>query len=179
MLEPSTVASSTQRPAGPFSRIAGAGSWVTMAILCVPMVSLAVVFVVAAPPRAGLVAAEWGAVEPLVHAPQAVQAALVRRVGVVDDAILERERAHAGPFSPVRRPVRSTARRPFVEPGTVLSGRGPQVHRAEVVLDGSRLPLLLGVRHLEVVVKVAAGRRRPREAPAHPPLVRLQCIQRS
>src|SRR5258708_3194887 len=44
----------------------------------------------------------WRAVEPLVHAPEAVQPALVRRVGVVDDAVLDRERAHAGPFSPVR-----------------------------------------------------------------------------
>ncbi len=57
------------------------------------MVSLAVVLVVAAPPEAGLVATAWRAVEPLVHAPEAVNPALVRRVGVVDDAILERERA--------------------------------------------------------------------------------------
>src|SRR5216684_4306568 len=180
MLEPSTVASSTQRPAGRFSRIAGAGSWVTMAILCVSMVSLAVVLVMAAEPEAGLVATEWRAVEPLVHAPNAVHPALVRRVGVVDDAVLERERAHAGPFSPVRRPVRSNARRDLGEPGILLAAlRRPKVHRAEVVLDGSRLPLLLGDRSLEVVVEVAVERRSPGEAPAHPPLVRLQFRERS
>ena len=96
-----------------------------------------------------------------------------------NDAILQRERAYAGPFSPVGRPVRSGARRPVVEPGTVLSGRGPQVHRAVVILDGSRLPLLLGICHPEVVVEVAAERRRPGETPAHPLLVRLQFRQRS
>jgi hypothetical protein len=35
-------------------------------------------------------------VESLVHAPETVQSARVRRVRVVGDAILERERAHAG-----------------------------------------------------------------------------------
>src|SRR6266436_4061684 len=89
--------------------------------LCVSMVSLAVVLVVAAPPDAGLVATEWRAVEPLVHAPEDVQPALVRRVGVVDGAILQRERAHAGPFSPVRRPVRSNARRDLGEHWTLLA----------------------------------------------------------
>src|SRR5258708_5263378 len=135
--------------------------------LCGAMVSLAVVLVVAAPPEAGLVATEWRAVEPLVHAPEDVQPALVRRVGVVDGAILERERAHAGPFSPVRRPVRSNARRDLGERWTLLAGlRRPHVHRAEVVLDDSRLPLLLGVPRLEVVVEVAVQRRPPGGAPA-------------
>src|SRR5437899_5112701 len=81
-----------------------------------------VVLVVAAPPEAGLVATEWRAVEPLVHAPEAVHPALVRRVGVVDDAVLERERAHAGSFSPVRRPVRSNARRELGEQGILPAG---------------------------------------------------------
>src|SRR3982074_1202911 len=114
------------------------------------MVSPAVVLAGGGPPEPGLVAPEWRAVEPLLHAPEAVQPALVRRVGVVDDAILERERAHTGPFSPVRRPVRSNARRDLREQGTLLALRRPKVHRAEVVLDGSRLPLVLGVRRLEV-----------------------------
>src|SRR5467141_2749953 len=42
-----------------------------------------VVFVVAAPPEAGLVATERRAVKPLLHSPEAVHPALVRRVGVV------------------------------------------------------------------------------------------------
>src|SRR5258708_33287515 len=57
--------------------------------------------------------------------------------------------------------------------------RQPQVDRTEVVLDGSRLPLLLGDRRLEVVVEVVVERRRPGEAPAHAPLVRLQFRERS
>jgi hypothetical protein len=49
-------------------------------------VGRAVVLVIAAPPEAGLVATEWRVVESLVHVPEAVQLALVRRVGVVCDA---------------------------------------------------------------------------------------------
>src|ERR1022692_3825061 len=120
--------------------------------------SLAVVLVVTAPPVAGFVAAERRPVEPLVHAPEAVEPARVRGVGVVDGAILEGERAHAGTFSPVRLPVRSDdARCELVEPGAVITGWRAQGRRAEVVLDGTGLPLLRGVRGLEVVVEVAAG----------------------
>src|SRR5690349_10219655 len=45
-------------------------------------------------PDAGFVAAFGGAVEPLVDAPEAVQAARVGGIGVVDDAVFQRERAH-------------------------------------------------------------------------------------
>src|SRR6266536_6289438 len=79
--------------------------------------SLALVLVVAPVPHAGaqvartheqaLVAPAWRAVEPLVHAPETVQPARVRRVGVVDDAILEREGAHPRQLARVRRGVRS------------------------------------------------------------------------
>src|SRR5438874_1986445 len=48
------------------------------------------VLVATTEPRAGLVAALRGPVEPLVHAPHRVHAAGVRGVGVVDDAVLER-----------------------------------------------------------------------------------------
>src|SRR5439155_12087604 len=123
---------------------------VTRLIRC--SMSLAVVLVVAAPPGAGLVAAEGGAVEPLVHAPQAVDPAFVGRVGVVDGAVLERERAHASRFSPVRRPVGSDAPRERGDPGTVLADFQLRAHvdRPEVMLDGSRLLLLGGVGGLEV-----------------------------
>src|SRR5215467_8169521 len=140
-----------------------------------PHASVALVLVVAAPPvRAGLVAPAWRAVEPLVHAPGGVQPARVRRVGVVDDAILECERAHAWPLSRVRLPIRSNPQLAPGVQGTLLAGRRPKVQFAKVVLDRSRQPLLLGVRRLEVVVEVATERRRPGEAPAHSLLVRLQ-----
>ena len=41
----------------------------------------------------------WGAVEPLVHTPEAVQSARISGIGVVDDAIFEHERAHARPVA--------------------------------------------------------------------------------
>src|SRR5712692_5174615 len=64
--------------------------------------SALVVLVVAAPPGARLVAPLGGAVEPLVHAPEAVESARIGGIGVVDDAVLERERAHARPLARVR-----------------------------------------------------------------------------
>src|SRR5260370_23232112 len=106
-----------------------------MASLACPWIpSLAVVLVVAAPPEAGLVAAEWRAVEPRVHAPEGVDPALVGRVGVVDRAVLEHERAHAGPLLSVRRPVRSNARREGGDEGILLALRQPEVHGAVVVV---------------------------------------------
>src|SRR5262249_20662530 len=58
--------------------------------------------VVGLPPPARLVATLRWAVEPLIHAPQAVQAARIGRVGVVHDAVLQRERAHARTLARVR-----------------------------------------------------------------------------
>src|SRR5271165_2034513 len=54
--------------------------------------SVLLVLVVAAPPDARLVAPLGSAVEPLVHAPEAVQPAGIGGIGVVDDAVLEHER---------------------------------------------------------------------------------------
>src|SRR6185437_1993059 len=58
-----------------------------------------VVFVVAAPPDAVFVATLGRPVEPLVHTPQPVQPPRVSGVGVVDDAVLKHERAHARPVT--------------------------------------------------------------------------------
>src|SRR6266478_9625079 len=60
------------------------------------------ILVVAAPPDAGFVAPFGGAVEPLVHAPETIQSTRISRIGVVNDAVLERERAHARPLAYVR-----------------------------------------------------------------------------
>src|SRR5258708_5468976 len=65
------------------------------------------VLVVGAPPEARLVAPLGCAVEPLVHAPEAVQSARIGGIGVVDDAVLERECAHARPLARERGRVRS------------------------------------------------------------------------
>src|SRR6266568_2942086 len=59
--------------------------------------SALVVLVMAAPPDARLVAPSGRAIEPLVHAPEAVQSARIGGIGVIDHAVLEHERAHARP----------------------------------------------------------------------------------
>ncbi|MCU1311173.1 MAG: hypothetical protein JWO20_2298, partial [Candidatus Angelobacter sp.] len=61
-----------------------------------------VILVVATPPDAALVSPLGRAVEPLVHAPDAVQSAGISGIAVVDDAVLEHERAHARPLARVR-----------------------------------------------------------------------------
>src|ERR1044071_10394452 len=132
-----------------------------------------IVLVVATPPHARFVAPLGRAVEPLVHAPEAVEPARVSGIGVKDDAVLERERAHARPLARVCG---------HVGPGhfRVLSdGLWSRclVHRVAaalvVVFDTPRPLLLLGERDVEVKVEVAADRGRPRKGPYNPPLVRL------
>src|SRR5665213_4528644 len=59
------------------------------------------VLVAAVPPHACLVAATGGAVEPLVHAPQAIQSAREGGVSVMGDAVREHECTHARPFAQV------------------------------------------------------------------------------
>src|SRR5205823_8338260 len=81
-----------------------------MSVRALASCSSLVVLVMTAPPEPRLVAPLGRAVEPLVHAPEAVHPALVRGVGVVHNPILQHERAHTGPFLPVRRPVCSNAR---------------------------------------------------------------------
>src|SRR6266571_8890012 len=88
---------------------------------CSLWLSLAVVLVMAAPPEPRLVAPLGRAVEPLVHAPEAVHPALVRGVGVIDNPILQHERAHTWPFLPVRRPVCSNARSELGDEGIILA----------------------------------------------------------
>ena len=83
----------------------------------------------AAPPDARLVAPLGGAVEPLVHAPEAVQSARIGGIGVVDDAVLEHERAHARPIARVRGRVGSAHGR---ELGDGLRDRC-RVHRVAAV----------------------------------------------
>src|SRR6058998_2519110 len=140
--------------------------------------SALVVLVVAAPPDARLVAPLGGAVEPLEHAPEAVQSASIGGIGVVDDAVLEHERAHARPLARVRGRVGSGHGR---ELGDRLRNRR-HVHRVAaalvVVFDDSLALLLLGERDVEVEAEVAAERGRPGKRPPHPPLVRPQLRER-
>src|SRR5262245_8857219 len=101
------------------------------------------VLVVAAPPDARLVAPLGGAVEPLIHAPEAVHSAGIGGIGVVDDAIVEHECAHARPFARVRGCVGSASGR---ELGDRLRGRC-RVHGVAgtlvIVFDAAPALLLL------------------------------------
>src|SRR3970040_794378 len=67
--------------------------------VCPGIRSALAVFVVAAPPDARLVAPLASAVEPLVHAPEAVQSARIGGIAVVDDAVFDHERTHARPLA--------------------------------------------------------------------------------
>src|SRR5215468_11275540 len=73
--------------------------------------SALVVLVVAAQPAARLVTPLGGAVEPLVHTPEAVHSARIGGIGVVDDTILEHECAQARPVARIRGHVGSGHRR--------------------------------------------------------------------
>src|SRR5262245_47025401 len=57
------------------------------------------VAVVVTPPDALFVASLRRTVEPLVHAPEAVQSAGIGRIGVIDDAVLKNESAEARPLA--------------------------------------------------------------------------------
>src|SRR5213594_744176 len=124
--------------------------------------SALLVLVVAAPPDPRLVAPSGRAVEPLVHAPEAVQSARIGGIRVVDDAVLERERAHTRPLAVERGHVGSAHGR---EPGLLRLAApllsGAPLHRAltPVVVFGAPLTLLLfGDPDAEVGVEVAPGR---------------------
>src|SRR5438552_410151 len=120
---------------------------------------LALVLVVAAPPDAGLVASLGGAIEPLVHAPEAIQSARISGIRVIDHAVLERERAHARPLADVGVHVGSAH-------GSELTGsvgcrarryRGDRFLAFVVVVDSLAL-FLLRERGAEVRVEIAVGR---------------------
>jgi hypothetical protein len=135
---------------------------------------------VAAPPDAArlLVASLRSAVEPLVHAPEAVQSARIGGIGVVDDVVLEDERAHARPIARVRGRVGSGHSRVLGDGFRDLR----RIHRVAaalvVVFDDALALLFLGEGDVEVEVEVAAERGRPGKLAPHPPLVRLQLRQR-
>src|SRR5206468_3048532 len=151
--------------------------------------SALVVLVVAVPPDARLVAPLGGAVEPLVHAPEAVQSARIGGIGVVDDAVLERERAQARPVARVRGDVGSGHGRDLRD-GPLAAAQLPLSNGLPcerltcrrlapvVVFDTYLALLLLSERGVEVEVEVAAERGRPGKRPPHTPLVLKELRER-
>src|ERR1700738_2398581 len=114
--------------------------------------SAPLVLIVAAPPGARLVAPLGRAVEPLVHAPEAVHSARIGGIGVVEDAVFAHERAQARPVARVCGGVGSAW-------GCAPGDRLPdlcRVHRMAaalvVVFYGALALLRLGERNIEVEV---------------------------
>src|SRR5690349_1374526 len=54
-----------------------------------------VILVVTTPPHSRLIATLGSAIEPLIHSPKSIQSAGERGISVINDAVLEHERAHA------------------------------------------------------------------------------------
>src|SRR5262245_22191363 len=69
------------------------------------------VLVVPPPPDARLVSPLWRPVQPMVHPPESVQSPRICGIRVIDRAVLERERTHAGPLTRIRGRVGSGHRR--------------------------------------------------------------------
>src|SRR5688500_4660385 len=69
------------------------------------LASLSTVLVVPPDPEVRLVASFRRPIEPLVHGPEPVYSAREGRIGVINDAVLQRKGAHAGSFAGVGRPV--------------------------------------------------------------------------
>src|SRR5262245_24790358 len=139
------------------------------------------VLVMAAPPGPGFVAALGGSVEPVVHAEERIHAAPIGRIGVVGNAVLERERAHARPFAMVREHVGPGHGRElgFRRVAAAFLTCAPPEYVARrhltpiVVVHGAFALLLLSEGDVEIGIELAAERRRPGKRPAHPLLVRL------
>src|SRR3989454_990089 len=119
------------------------------------------------------------ALEPLVHAPEAIHSARIGGIGVVDHAALERERAQARPLARVRGHVGPGRGRELGD-RSLAAGCFPDQRRLApvVVFDRPLALLLLGEPDIEIGVEVAAERGRPGKRPPHPPLVRLQLRER-
>ena len=135
---------------------------------------LFVVFVVMTQPKARLVAPLRRAVEPLIHAPKAVEPARIGRVGVVDRRRLRaRMRSCPAVLARTSRHRLRPAPRPW-RPGHLRRG-APAASRGDNCTRMFAVPLLqLADRGVEVDVEVAAEGRSPGKRPAHPPFVGLE-----
>src|SRR5439155_21330912 len=134
-----------------------------------------VVLVMAPPPDAWLVAPLGCAIEPLIHSPETVHSARICGISVINDAVLERERANARALARVRRRIGSAH---DCESGSPLARTFPRALALVVVFEASFAQMFLGEGSGEVGVAIAAERGRPWKAPPHFSLERLQLRQR-
>src|SRR5215212_7685011 len=114
------------------------------------------ILIVAAHPESALIPPQRRSVEPLVHAPEPVQSARERGIGVVYDAVFKHERAHAGRLARECRPVGTCRCGNLRLHFWRLLGRACRESAfAVVVHGGSRTLLLLGEGDIEVVIEIA------------------------
>src|SRR5207245_1295866 len=122
------------------------------------------------------------AVEPLVHAPETVESARISGIGVVDDAVLEHECAHARPVAMVRTHVGSAHRCESglcVRSAALLTRPPLKCDFPPIVVFNLALAfLLLRERDGEVEIEVAVRRGCPWKRPAQSLLVCLQLCKR-
>src|SRR6476661_1441034 len=122
-----------------------------------------------AKPECRFVASLGSAVEPLIHSPEPVQSARIGRISMVDDSILEHERAHARPLASVGVHVGSSHGRYFRD-RPLSPARSPLANSLPcerltcrrlatvVVFNASLALLLLGEPDVQVEVEVATKR---------------------
>src|SRR5207249_10922912 len=89
----------------------------------------------APPPDARLVAPLGCAIEPLIHSPETVHSARICGISVINDAVLERERAYARALARVRRRIGSAH---GCESGSPLARTFPRALALVVVFEASR-----------------------------------------
>src|SRR5207245_11708169 len=111
------------------------------------------VLVVGAPPDARLLAPLGSAVEPLVHAPEAVQSARVGGIGVVDDTVLEHECTHARSLACVCGYVGSGHGRDLGH-GALVAAQLQRRAAPVVVFEATLALLLFGQLDVEIDVAV-------------------------
>src|ERR1041385_1697814 len=123
------------------------------------------VFIMSVPPETAVLVPAFGsAIEPLVHSPESVETSGISGVGVINDPVLERERAHAGTFADVGIDVGTGSGCEFGrsfgsgarERGRFAAGFDRRL-AAIVVLDSLAL-LFFGERDVEIIIEIAAER---------------------
>src|SRR5262249_21369250 len=110
------------------------------------------VLVMQLPPEPLLVAAQWRAIEPLVHAPQRNEPPPVAGIAVAARALIEHERAHARPLADVGGRIRTAARRELID-GRRAAFQRPGALTTVVVVDAA-FALLLLFAEVDAVVGV-------------------------
>ena len=126
------------------------------------------ILIMTSPPYAGFITALGSAVQPLIHAPQAVETAGVGGIGVVDDTVFDDERAHPGAITRVSSAVGSRCRGKrgdeLLAFGQLLRccvlGRGDSGFESVIIFDAAAERLLAMMSSIAQTIKPATSTRR-------------------